>query len=400
MAERPLSPTEARILRAVTPPRPASTPKEGTPVPRTARKTPQTRTPNQATGKPAQTAPQGTGKGRVTRKAAPARKTAPNKPQRGVRVAVDDPGEGIGYHHGTAGVVPPKMVVEDATQHPHPTPCRVCGGQVDPAGRHDTWGPWRQHQTCSTVAASPPARLAAATAALGHGDLTLTDAALVEHYVPSYADTFDGWNPPGMKNRQTRPTIYPPKTKVRDKMPWRHVDRRALTKAVGQLPRLRRQAGLDPSACATGPCAICGVVEATGWTETELTWPDGGPAPVCGRCWPVLVRHGEPTYAEDLRPVAAEAITGVAPNMGEPVPDRLLPFLTSGVTATGEPWAHLNPEAVTAYRWARWTAYPDLAPPEHQTEAHQRATAARTERLAVTTAREQQQAEQANVFGF
>ena len=99
---------------------------------------------------------------------------------------------------------------------------------------------------------------------------------------------------------------------MRDRMPWRHLDRKELVKAVKSLPRLRRRAGLDPSRCRDGACGWCGVAESCGWHTSKQRWPDGTPAPLCRSCHEVrrAARRGPtPSRAICLRRWA-EAMTG------------------------------------------------------------------------------------------
>lgn len=331
-----------------------------------------------------QTAPKGTQSPRKAPRKPPAPPPAP-KPPVTVEIASDIP------HHNPSWFPPPPTTTTDAHHTTDPTPCRVCGGPVDPTSTY--WGPWRQHDPCALIAASPPHRLAAAAITLGVTALDPGDAALIGYRATCYHETHPE---PTWENERTR-----------DRMPWRHLDRKQLVRAVADLPRLRREAGIDPAACTDGPCAWCGVIEATGWTSTDLTWADGGPAPMCGDCHPIYVKHGVPTFIDDVRPALAEAITGVPPMIGEHVPARLVPFIdAAGKDSTcevfpGEPWGHLNPEAVDAYRWAQWGRWGgQYAPPEHRTEAVARAAAAEQSRADTIAARERDEAERANTYGF
>lgn len=302
------------------------------------------------------------------------------KIRKGVRVEVPDfPQRGPEWF-------PTPTVAESAHKVTEPTPCRVCGGGIARATPHEQWGPWRQHRDCQKIAALNGLLVQAAAAALGVAVLTREDALLVKWTVATYATNHE--------------PIYPDGMKTRDKMPWRHVDKRALTQAVAEIPRLRVRAGLDPSRCESGACAICGVVEARGWMTTDLRWRDGSPAPVCGDCYRAFLRNSEPTFTDDLAPVVAECLTGIAPNMGEYVPTGLVPFVSSD-GAPGERWGYLPAAAVDAYRWAKWVQSPDRAPAEHRAEARARKADQDRERAEATAARERAERERLDSgYGF
>lgn len=271
-----------------------------------------------------------------------------------------------------------------------PTPCRCCGGPVQ-AGHGVDFGVWRTHVGCPV--AWPPHRLAAAAKALLSVEVSepdaqvLTDGALLVH---NYADG----HPEPTWGSGERPGT-----------PWGHVHRKALRSALDDLPRLRVDAGLEPSTCTTGSCAWCGVAEALGWFAEGHHWPDGSDASLCGDCHAVYLRAGSPSpgYWDDQRDAISEAITGAPAMMGERPPPGLLAFAETAVdshTGTGA-WEHLNPSAVDAYRWAVWGRFNgQYAPPEHRAEALDRV--ARKDAVAVLKAKVRQADAdaKANVYGF
>jgi hypothetical protein len=244
-----------------------------------------------------------------------------------------------------------------------------------------------------------PARLAAACRRLKVADLSPVDAALVGYRVPLFSEVHRS---PVWTNER-----------MRERIPWKFVDQKALTKAVKSLPRLRRRAGLDPSRCASGACGWCGVPESCGWFTSKQKWPDGSPAPLCRACHEVDVRHGRPSHPDDLPAALAEAITGTPPMLGEQAPPGLVPYCEStspdirrGQEArTGllgqEPWAHLPPGAVESFRWHVWGRFGGLyAPGEHRQEALDRWAAAEAVKRVQDGEKAAQEIAKADTFGF
>jgi hypothetical protein len=264
-------------------------------------------------------------------------------------------------------------------------PCWCCGGAT---GTHATYrGQWRQHQECTTVAGSGATRLQAAARALGLGEVSLADAALLAVAAPVFSSVHPEPTWTGGERMTTS---------------WAHVDRRALKVAIATLPSLRAEAGLVASECTDGACAWCGVVSSAGWFTHGHTWPDGSPAPLCAECSAVYVKHGEPSFPDEVRAALAELVTGVPPMMGESAPVGLMPFVeVSADTEGGEPWAHLDPEALRSYRFATWARF-GLAycPPEHRAEVEVWAAEREAARAARRAEEEAEEASRANVYGF
>lgn len=365
MSDRPLTAIEQRILSNMA----APTSKEGRNLPRG---TPATANPAQPKGSGAKKAAQTPRNG--PRKAASppkAPKATPEAP-RGVRVDIADaPPPNLNSPYLSPDQSRNPSIAEDAHKHPEATPCRVCGGQVPPKGG-GSWGPWREHTDCHQIVGMNGLLVQAAAGVLGIAVLTREDAMLIKWTVPTYAAT-------------GADTIYPKGMKTRDRMAWRHLDRKALVQAIARIPDLRIEHGLDPSRCETGPCGVCGVVEARGWVEVDLAWADGSPAPLCGDCYGPYVRRGEPTFSGDLGPVVVEAMTGIAPYEGEYIPSAVVPYLLSD-GAPGERWSHLPAAVVDGYRWAVWVKQPDHAPAEHRAEAKARRAEQERERAEATAA--------------
>lgn len=307
--------------------------------------------------------------------------TAPRKaakPQTAVKnplyVKIEDPGE------TTTPPLPAPKAYPDATLSPEASPCDVCGGAVHPNTRFARFGPWRRHLACKGIVGAPHLRLRAAAAALAIADLSVSDATVIGYTVPFYSQSYDPKT--SGKNRSLHTPSYPEGTKTRDKMAWKHVDRTALQRAVKNLAQLRIDAGLDPARCVSGACGMCGVVEATGWQETDIRTVGGAVVVLCGVCVKVFIRHSEPLYLLEQKSVVAELLTGISPGMGEPTPDFLVPFYESGLDATGPAWGHLDPDLMERYRWGTWTKKPRQAPEEHREEAGRRYAAAQTARIA------------------
>jgi len=187
------------------------------------------------------------------------------------------------------------------------TPCRVCGG---PAGTSAQYvAPFRRHRACGRLS-SPQSRIRVAARELLGVELSRGDALLLAGTVNvlAYADT---------------PEAQPVPVGGRLPRAWGHLDRRAFKKAVSNLPTLRQQAGVDPTPCTDGPCAWCGVREATGWADHGHRWADDGKAPLCGRCSNVFATYGnspvEVVVVGDYstqRRLGWHALVGTAPKAG------------------------------------------------------------------------------------
>lgn len=283
-------------------------------------------------------------------------------------------------------VVPPRRAKTIASDQPE-SPCVVCGGA---ASGPQLWGVWRRHHSCEVLHVDPVARTQAAARGLGFGALSRTDAALLPVSVPCYTDT------------HPEPT-YATESR-RDRLPWRHVDRKAMRKAIDRLPELRAEAGVDPVRCTAGACGWCGVAVALRWQQVDhLTWRDGTEAALCGDCYAVYVRHSEPSFPDEVRLALSERITGVVPQMGETPPDGLRPYVevAGDDRDGGEPWAHLNADAVRSYRFTVWSRFNfAYCPAEHRDEVRAWAAARDRERAAEAAARETAEAERRNTHGF
>lgn len=325
----------------------------------------------------------------------PAPKSKPRPPRRGVTIelAPDTAGPIEVANRGYAQRVLPPMLDTDAHDVAGFAPCRCCGG---PTGRGAPYeGPWRQHPHCGQVVGWPPGRLLAAITAHGLGTVTPVDAALMaEHYrVGMFSE------------RHPEPT-YADRGETRAIKPWGHVDRKALRSVLAQLPDLRSAAGVDPGPCTTGRCAWCGVSESAGWWADGHEWPDGSPAPLCGTCHRMYVKHSEPTFPEDVRRALAEVATGVPTQMGESAPEGLVPFADLSTTEDralpdAVPFGHLSPEALRSYRLAAWSRFGLLyCPPEHRTEVEEWAVERETARAARRAEKQAEEAARANVHGF
>lgn len=280
----------------------------------------------------------------------------------------------------------PVPVRTSADEVDGPTPCATCGGPAERSEPH--WGVWRQHRGCERVQGEPAARLEAAARALGRR-LDRTDALLL----PFSAERYSTGHP--------EPTWTDEPLRLR--LPWRHLDREALYAAIERLPELRVAAGLVPATCTDGRCAWCGVAEAVGWSAHGHTWADGTPAPLCGACSERYSAAGapDPSWWDAQRAAIASAACAVPAMMGETAPAGLHAFAEGDEDGTGEPWSHLDPDALDAFRWGRWGRFNGAyAPPEHRAEALRRAQAADAavaERMAAKAAEE---AARADVFGF
>jgi hypothetical protein len=288
----------------------------------------------------------------------------------------------------------------DARATDDPCPCLACGGPVEAtAARY--LGVWRCHDRCESIAWSPGGRVQAAARLLAVGQLDLVDADLVAatFVVPRYSEHRAGVEP-----------TWDSSVRLRDRLPWRHVDRRRLRRAVDTLPKLRREAGLDPSGCTTGACAWCGCAESRGWFADGHVWADdGAAAPLCGECHAVYEAHGsvDPSWWDGQRDGIGEALTRVPPQAGEQAPSALRGFAEvagqrGGDHAGGARWCHLNADGVETYRWRTWLRFGGaLAPAEHREEAQRRA-AAREAEGAARRAQEaaEQQAAQDATYGF
>jgi hypothetical protein len=191
------------------------------------------------------------------------------------------------------------------------TPCRVCGG---PAGTSAEYvAPFRRHRACRSLS-SPQSRIRVAAKELLGVDLSKVDARLVTNAVEvlAYVDTA-GAQPVPVGGRLPRA--------------WGHLDRRAIKKAISNLPTLRQEAGVDPTPCTDGPCAWCGVREATGWADHGHRWADSSKAPLCGRCSDLYTTYSRSPveivivgdYSTQRR-LAWCALTGSVPRAGYSAP--------------------------------------------------------------------------------
>jgi hypothetical protein len=285
---------------------------------------------------------------------------------------------------------PERVTSTDARDTDADAPCWACGGPVQAEGA-TYQGAWRVHPGCEALIGYEPARVRAAARALAVGDLDLVDAALVACRVLPYAE----------RAEQTEPTWTTEPLRVR--MRWRHVDRKALRAAVAALPARRVAAGLDPGRCRDGGCGWCGTASSTGWVAVGLTWSDGSLAPLCEACYSAWQRHSEPQYPDDVRRALAARLTGVAAQAGYEPPETLRPYLdtATGDHAGGEPWAHLSPVAVQAYRLETWSRYGGAyAPQEHREEVAAYLAEQEQQRAARAAEQAVEQAKRADSYGF
>ncbi|MCR1784109.1 hypothetical protein KVF89_16335 [Nocardioides carbamazepini] len=191
-------------------------------------------------------------------------------------------------------------------------PCGVCGGPVSTATMRYS-APFAIHPECHGLSSVASRLCAAAPIVLGAA-ITREDARVIASAVdaPAY---------------QNLPTSQPVIESGRVPRPWAHLDKREIKRAVSALPRLRKEAGLDPVRCSDGPCAWCGVREAIGWIRHGHKWSDGQPAPLCGLCTDMYERYGsspvEPMYLSDYtsqRRIGYDAMVGRTPSMGRGAP--------------------------------------------------------------------------------
>ena len=270
----------------------------------------------------------------------------------------------------------------DAHGTTEPTPCRVCGASVDAEGAAYL-GVWRQHPGCVPAGVFAPHRVVEAARWLQLDDLTLMEATLIPYRLPLFAEV------------ETEPTSRP------QRLPWRHVDRKALSRALAELPDLRVDAGLDPSTCTLGRCAWCGVEESLAWTLHGHRWADGTEAPLCKDCGESYEQRGRPlpSFWQEQREAISQALTGVALPMGYSAPQTLLAY-AERPDGDGSAWSHLRVEAVDSYRWWVWTKWPSHAPEEVRQEARQRAAQQEARKAAQRAQEAAVAAERADVHGF
>jgi hypothetical protein len=273
-----------------------------------------------------------------------------------------------------------------AHDEPGEAPCWACGGPCAPGSLH--WGVWRLHAACEALRGSPAARLTACCRALAR-QISDEDARLVP------------FDPRPFAERHPEPVWTDEPT--RDRLPWRHIEARALDAGLARLPELRVAAGLVETSCVTGRCAWCGVLEARTWSDRGHHWADGSPAPLCGSCARTYDAAGspDPGWWDGQRAWLASALSGTPAMSGQTPPAGLLAFAEVEETGDGQPWGHLDPEAVESYRWAVWGRYNGAyAPPEHRQEALRRARAHDEAMAARMAARSAAEAARQDVFGF
>lgn len=249
------------------------------------------------------------------------------------------------------------------------SPCCVCGGPVGRSGPF--WGPWRQHSACQGFRGTAAGRLVAASKALGRA-IDYDEAVLVPFDPRPYAEG--------------HPSPVWTDEPLRERLPWRHIDRQALYTALDQIPALRAAHGLDPNTCTDGSCVWCGRSESLRWYGHGHTWADGSPAPLCAVCSPVYEAMGrpDPRDFDAQRAGIAGVALGLPTAVGEYVPPGLRAFAEVETEGTGEPFGHLDAEALDRYRWDRWTRFPGSAPAEHQAEARARQAEQRAARAAAS----------------
>ncbi len=155
---------------------------------------------------------------------------------------------------------------------------------------------------------------------------------------------------------------------LRERTPraWAHVaddEREALRKAV-----TRARATVEPTRCASGACAWCGVAKSIGWRASAETWPDGSPAPICGLCASVWDSRTRPTELAARRACALEALSG-ANSMGSDglgiIPFAAMP--NADRAGTAEPWSYA-PAALGELRERARMMWPSSLPVELRDE--------------------------------
>jgi len=182
---------------------------------------------------------------------------------------------------------------------------------------------------------------------LAVGTITDQDGGLLTVSVPCYCDT--GAVPVYGGGR------------MRDRMAWRHVDRKKLVRAVKRLPGLRVKAGLTDVKCSDGACCWCGVRKGRGWRRAPYAWRDGRVTAFCGDCAKVWDRNGNPEVGRDLTAAFAEAVTGVPRMIGEPtwIGVPVLPYVAASDDREGheDRWAWLDADHLDAIRLVEWGRY-------------------------------------------
>lgn len=214
----------------------------------------------------------------------------------------------------------------DARDASGSVPCGTCGGTV-PVAEMRYSAPWGFHRGCYSLS-SPASRLRAAALALFGADVTPEDS----HVIASAMTALSYRSTPGAQPVHAAGAV--PKA-------WAHVNRRTLRRVLQNLPDLRRQVGLDPTTCASGPCAWCGVRQATGWKDFGHRWVGGGKAPLCGTCSGKFVSHGglsgrlSVTYYDEQRRAGYGVLIGRDLTMGYSQPPGFR--LYAEVRETGHP---------------------------------------------------------------
>ena len=189
--------------------------------------------------------------------------------------------------------------------------------------------------------------------------------------------------------------------------PWSHVSEQRLSKLLedaGRLDELRAQLGLTRDARPAGVAGAGGCLSKT-WHSRGHTWPDDGePASLCEVCVKVFDSHQSDYRPEDWSSSAARPRrftvqragadgfrVGDVPAYAEKAEDKY----------GGEPWAHVDPEALSALRFDLWAQYGGrYAPPEHKAKALRRREAklAETERKREAAAQAEREAKRVYRF--
>ena len=316
------------------------------------------------------------------------KKPPPTPKRRGVEIRVADVPEPTTMtwteREGVRKLSEPPRLATDAHDVDWPTPCWTCGGEVEQDGA-DWFGPWRRHPECARIVAYPPHRVPVVARALGVAEVDGVAAALTEYRVPLFHEG------------HPEPTFLDTDRK-RDRGAWLHVDRKALVSAISDAATEAAELQIARPG-EGGRCAWCGRTEAVAWNSYGHRWADGSEAGLCDTCslvyeareWP------SPQYPEDARAALGEALSGVPAQLGSDGAPGLLAYIEAEGDGDGEPWSHLPPEAVEAFKWAEWGRYGGrYAPPEHRAEALARARQIDAERTAGIAAREAE----ADVYGF
>lgn len=250
--------------------------------------------------------------------------------------------------------------------------CRGCGRSTPPNGTDDRDG-WRRCQTCAPWLAANDHGRAWATI-LGDPTVTTAEGAMLTESLralPAYVG----------HGRPSEPG---------HRKPWTWVPRERVDAARAALRRHRDNT--STRAHKNGPCCLCGRRRDDGWAEPMSEGRD----PVCGRCAPLLGRHGWPGRSEPLRDDVTTALAlGIRDpwyGLGRDVPVRDHRTHHPGCPGHDDGWEHLDPDdrATARIRLARRNSRVRLTDDEKarmDREDRAAAVAAEAARLAAPPAR-------------